>query len=383
MRKTSSSVGARSSSSATLDAVRVHRADDVGQPEPVAQPHGHVARAARARRTAPRKDAIFSRSRLVLRDRVDARPAHLGLQRRRRPLGDDAALVDDPDAVGEDVRLLEVLRREEHGHALLAAQARDLLPHRRAALRVEAGRRLVEEEHAREVDEREREVEPPLHPTRVALHLAVARLGEPDALEELVRVHLPLRLRDALERRLEAQVVAAGEERVERSLLERDPDHASAPSAPPSRRRTRRRARCPRSAAAVSSGRGRSWISRRRSGRGSRRSRPARPRGRSRRPPAAPSCTPGRAPRPRSRCPRSPPLHPSGAPQSSREGYSGSRGSFVATTGSPFRRYATSTESFWRYVPATPTHRDSQRHIPSWPSVFSSRSKTSVRPSIR
>ena len=62
---------------------------------------------------------------------------------------------------------------------------------------------------------------------------------------------------------------------------------------------------------------------------------------------------------------------------------SGSSGSLAATTGFPFRRYATSTESFCRYVPAIPTQSDSQRQNPSLPSVCSSRSKRSVRPSMR
>ena len=117
---------------------------------------------------------------------LDGRPADLRLQRIGRALGDDAAVVDDPDAVGEDVGLLEVLRGQEDGHALVLREPAHLLPERGAALDVEAGRRLVEEEDARVVHEREREVEPALHPARVALHLAVGRLGQADALEQLV-----------------------------------------------------------------------------------------------------------------------------------------------------------------------------------------------------
>ena len=55
-----------------------------------------------------------------------------------------------------------------------------------AALRVEPGGRLVQEQDPRTVDEREREVEPPLHPARVAADLAVRGPVEPDALEQLV-----------------------------------------------------------------------------------------------------------------------------------------------------------------------------------------------------
>ena len=90
------------------------------------------------------------------------------------------------DAVGEHVGLLEVLRGQEDGHAVLARQARDLVPQGGAALRVEAGRRLVEEQDARAVHEREREVEAALHAARVAADLAVGRVGEADALEQLV-----------------------------------------------------------------------------------------------------------------------------------------------------------------------------------------------------
>ena len=58
----------------------------------------------------------------------------------RRPGG------DDPDPVGELVGLLQVLGGEEDGGALLV-QLLDLLPDRLAADRVEAGGRLVEEQH--------------------------------------------------------------------------------------------------------------------------------------------------------------------------------------------------------------------------------------------
>ena len=103
-----------------------------------------------------------------------------------RVLGDDPAVVDDPDPVREHVGLFEVLGREEDRHAFLAGEPADLGPQRAAALGVEAGRRLVEKEYPRPVHEREREVEPPLHPAGVAAHPPVGGLGEPDALQELV-----------------------------------------------------------------------------------------------------------------------------------------------------------------------------------------------------
>jgi hypothetical protein len=36
--------------------------------------------------------------------------------------------VDDPDAIGQGIGLLQILRREEDGDAFAASQARDLVP---------------------------------------------------------------------------------------------------------------------------------------------------------------------------------------------------------------------------------------------------------------
>ena len=50
---------------------------------------------------------------------LDAGLSDLRLERARRALGDDLAVVDDPDPVGEPVGLLEVLGGQEDGHPLL------------------------------------------------------------------------------------------------------------------------------------------------------------------------------------------------------------------------------------------------------------------------
>ena len=175
----------------SASALGVDAADDVGEPDPLVEPHRELSVAERVaepveQRGDPR--AVV----LPLRDRVDARSPDLRLQGGRRALRHDAPVVDDPDPVGEHVGLLEVLRREEDGDAVLARQPRDLVPEGRPRLWIETGRRLVEEEHARAVDERERQVEPALHPAGVAADLAIGRLGQPDPDEELLGARLPL-----------------------------------------------------------------------------------------------------------------------------------------------------------------------------------------------
>ena len=178
-RKTSSSEGAWISRLASVRPASSTARTTAGSPASPSRSRTTTSRAAAAERLAEGRErggepvAIG----LVGRDRVHARQPDLGLERGRRALGDDVAVVDDPDPVREHVRLLEVLRGQEDGDAVLAGEPRDLVPEGGAALDVEPGRRLVEEEDPRPVHEREREVEPALHPARVAADLAIGRLG--------------------------------------------------------------------------------------------------------------------------------------------------------------------------------------------------------------
>ncbi len=88
--------------------------------------------------------------------------ADRGLQLVRGALGDLGAAVDDRDAAGQLVGLVEVLGREQHG-AALADQLADRVPHLAAGARVEAGGRLVEEDQRGPGDQAGREVEPAAH----------------------------------------------------------------------------------------------------------------------------------------------------------------------------------------------------------------------------
>ena len=130
------------------------------------------------------------------------------------------------DVVGELVGLLEVLGGEEDRGALVVERPH-LLPDRLAADRVEAGGRLVEEEHARLVDQRRGEVEAALHPARVAADAAVGGGDQVDPLEQVVGAPLALGAGQALQCGLQADQLAPGHQRVERGLLQGDPDRAA------------------------------------------------------------------------------------------------------------------------------------------------------------
>ena len=95
-----------------------------------------------------------------------------GLQGGRRALGDDLAVVDHRDAVGELVGLVEVLRAQQHGGAEAGERADDV-PHLVARARVQAGRRLVEEHELGGHDDAGGEVQPPAHAAGEVLHEAV------------------------------------------------------------------------------------------------------------------------------------------------------------------------------------------------------------------
>ena len=99
--------------------------------------------------------------------------------------------------------------------------------------------RLVEEQHARREDEARREVEPPPHPARVVLGLLARRVGEPEALEQLVRAPPRGPRREVEQPPEHLEVLASGEDVVDRVVLAGEAD----PEADLARRRAPRRAR--------------------------------------------------------------------------------------------------------------------------------------------
>ena len=104
----------------------------------------------------------------------------------------------------------------------------DDVPHAEAAARVEAGRRLVEEDDRRRHDEGAGEVEPSPHAARVRLRRAVGGVGEVEALQQVVR---PARracpLAQVVEPADHLQVLVAGQVFVDGRVL---PGHADDPA---------------------------------------------------------------------------------------------------------------------------------------------------------
>ena len=75
--------------------------------------------------------------------------AELVEQPARRVEPDDPALVHDRDPIAQPARLLEVMRREQDRHLEPIAEPADQVEQLVADARVEADRRLVQEQHLR------------------------------------------------------------------------------------------------------------------------------------------------------------------------------------------------------------------------------------------
>ncbi len=115
--------------------------------------------------------------------------------------GDDSAFVDDGHPLAQRIGLEHVVRREQD-RLVLGLQIADHLAHLARPYRIQADRRLVEEEHLRVVQQRAGDVQALHHAARVALDLLLPAVGQAHELEQV---------RDALARDLGIDVVQAGE----------------------------------------------------------------------------------------------------------------------------------------------------------------------------
>ena len=156
----------------------------------------------------------------------DDRGPQVGLELGRRPLGDDAPVVDHHDVAGQAVGFLEVLRGQQDRRAV-ADQLLDGDPQALAALGVQPGGRLVEEEDRRVRHQRGGQVQPPAHAARVGLQHAITGAGQAEFLEQLVgpaRRHLAAQVGEA---RHHVDVLPAREVLVHGGVLAGEPDDAA------------------------------------------------------------------------------------------------------------------------------------------------------------
>ncbi len=138
-------------------------------------------------------------------------------------LGDDPAAVQDADPVGQLVGLFEVLRGQEDRDAA-GRELADDPPHHPAASRIQARRRLVEEDDPRVPDQGHRQVQAPLHPARIGRDQLSGRVREVELLEQLGDPLPTVGARQVAKVGHEPQVLLAREQVVHGRELARDAD---------------------------------------------------------------------------------------------------------------------------------------------------------------
>src|SRR3954468_9488232 len=151
--------------------------------------------------------------------RLGAVPA---LQLRRRVDGERLAAIENRDALAEYVRLLHVVRREQR-RLPGAVEVREDPPEIDPGLRVDAGGRLVEEQHLRRVHQRAGQHQPLRETTREAEDHRVGPLGERELLEQVVGARSSAGAGNAEEAAVVVEVLPDRERPVERVRLR---DHA-------------------------------------------------------------------------------------------------------------------------------------------------------------
>ena len=149
--------------------------------------------------------------------------ADRGLQRLGRVEGQHPAVVDDGQPVAELVGLLHVVRGEEDGLAVVVELLEDL-PQGDAALGVEAGGGLVEEEDRGPVHHRPGDHQALGHAAGEGEHRGLRPLLEAELLEQPVALAAGDLRRHAEEAAVEVEVLPDGEGPVEGVALGHDAD---------------------------------------------------------------------------------------------------------------------------------------------------------------
>ena len=131
-----------------------------------------------------------------------------------RSLGDHLAMVNNHDAVGEFVGLLEILGGEQERGAALHEVTNEL-PKLNAGPGIEAGGRLIEKEQPRSAEQRCAKVEPTPHTAGIRLHRPVGGISQRETFKGFGGATASLALRKAVEATYHFQVFPAGEDLVD------------------------------------------------------------------------------------------------------------------------------------------------------------------------
>ena len=139
-------------------------------------------------------------------------------------------MVDDRDLAGQPVGLVQVLRGQQHRRAL-GDQLPDHRPHLAPAARVQAGGRLVQEQHRGPLDQARGQVEPAPHATGIGLDRTPGGVGQVEPLQQLTRPPLRLRPGHLQQPPDQQQVLKTSQILIDRRVLAGQPDQLATRSA--------------------------------------------------------------------------------------------------------------------------------------------------------
>ncbi len=143
---------------------------------------------------------------------------------RRRPLLDDAPVLDDEEAVGHDHRLERVVGDDEHRPLELGQVSAQGGPHVEAGTRVEGGQGLVQEQDAGVRGQGAGQGDPLRLTSRELAGTAVGQLGQAEPLDPVLSGLASSRSTRSPGAWREGDIVAYGQVREEAVVLEHDPD---------------------------------------------------------------------------------------------------------------------------------------------------------------
>src|ERR671919_1067596 len=127
-----------------------------------------------------------------------------------RPLGPDLALVDNPNSIAQAFRLFHVVGGVEHGHPFVG-EVLDTRQDCIAALGIDTDGRLVEHQEPWPVQQRDPDVEPPLHAAGVLVRAIAGSLRQARDVQHLVDPVRELLASHSVEASEEGEVLARRE----------------------------------------------------------------------------------------------------------------------------------------------------------------------------
>src|SRR5262245_66476435 len=88
-------------------------------------------------------------------DQIDDQPALVadrGAQGRQAAVADDLATSSDHDTLTQSLNIVHIMRRENHGHPIVAIEYFDKIAYCQLRDRIEANGRLIEKQEARPME---------------------------------------------------------------------------------------------------------------------------------------------------------------------------------------------------------------------------------------